>query len=319
MIFIMKLHLDKEVFIEIIEAASDHMSIPMEFIEKDYYVSLLLWRIADKFPNIIFKGGTSLSKCHKLIKRFSEDIDITVNSSIVNNRVRMNLKDSIVNAINKSELRLINPEDIKSRTNYNEYNISYPTIIGSSGNLRDYLLVETYLSTKSYPTEDKPVSNFISDFLKETGYEELISKYNLQGFKIKVQAVIRTLIDKIFAVCDYFEKDQLKQNSRHLYDIHQIWSNNTFDKTYFKELFEKVAADRSSNLKHNISFEKNYGIAHTMNKIISDKVYEEDYKNITENLLFRNHLCSYDESINSLKELMNKGLIPNKVGQTFSK
>src|SRR5699024_4344147 len=120
MIFIMKLHLDKEVFIEIIEAASDHMSIPMEFIEKDYYVSLLLWRIADKFPNIIFKGGTSLSKCHKLIKRFSEDIDITVNSSIVNNRVRMNLKDSIVNAINKSELRLINPEDIKSRTNYNE-------------------------------------------------------------------------------------------------------------------------------------------------------------------------------------------------------
>ena len=26
----------------------------------------------------VFKGGTSLSKCHKLIQRFSEDIDLVV-------------------------------------------------------------------------------------------------------------------------------------------------------------------------------------------------------------------------------------------------
>lgn len=27
-----------------------------------------------------FKGGTSLSKCHKVIRRFSEDIDITIDT-----------------------------------------------------------------------------------------------------------------------------------------------------------------------------------------------------------------------------------------------
>lgn len=32
--------------------------------------------------NIVFKGGTSLSKCHKAINRFSEDIDITIDTAI---------------------------------------------------------------------------------------------------------------------------------------------------------------------------------------------------------------------------------------------
>lgn len=29
-------------------------------------------------PDIVFKGGTSLSKCYHIIKRFSEDIDLNV-------------------------------------------------------------------------------------------------------------------------------------------------------------------------------------------------------------------------------------------------
>ncbi|MFT8391080.1 MAG: nucleotidyl transferase AbiEii/AbiGii toxin family protein [Sporolactobacillus sp.] len=28
------------------------------------------------YPRIVFKGGTSLSKCYHLIHRFSEDIDL---------------------------------------------------------------------------------------------------------------------------------------------------------------------------------------------------------------------------------------------------
>ncbi len=29
-------------------------------------------------PNLLFKGGTTLSKIHKLTKRFSEDIDLSI-------------------------------------------------------------------------------------------------------------------------------------------------------------------------------------------------------------------------------------------------
>ena len=50
-------------------------------IEKDWWVTMVLkamfeTRCADY---IVFKGGTSLSKCWNLIERFSEDIDIAIN------------------------------------------------------------------------------------------------------------------------------------------------------------------------------------------------------------------------------------------------
>jgi len=73
----MILHKDKKAFESIIiEATSKFSGITdIAMIEKDYYVTYFLKEIAEKQPNIIFKGGTSLSKCHKVINRFSEDID----------------------------------------------------------------------------------------------------------------------------------------------------------------------------------------------------------------------------------------------------
>ena len=50
--------------------------------QKDYYVTVLLKLLAEKIPFIVFKGGTSLSKCHKVIRRFSEDIDLTIDVSL---------------------------------------------------------------------------------------------------------------------------------------------------------------------------------------------------------------------------------------------
>ncbi len=45
-------------------------------LEKDYYVTEALRIVAAEGEQIIFKGGTSLSKGWNLIDRFSEDIDI---------------------------------------------------------------------------------------------------------------------------------------------------------------------------------------------------------------------------------------------------
>lgn len=38
---------------------------------------MILKQLAKAEPKCVFKGGTSLSKCHHVIDRFSEDIDIT--------------------------------------------------------------------------------------------------------------------------------------------------------------------------------------------------------------------------------------------------
>ena len=54
----------------------------MQNVEKDVWVcwtlEVLYHGIPPGSPRLLFKGGTSLSKANGLIRRFSEDIDITV-------------------------------------------------------------------------------------------------------------------------------------------------------------------------------------------------------------------------------------------------
>ena len=70
---VMFLHDNKELFEEVIFNTADFYKLPIAIIEKDYYVTLVLKEIANRNPDIVFKGGTSLSKCYKIIDRFSED------------------------------------------------------------------------------------------------------------------------------------------------------------------------------------------------------------------------------------------------------
>lgn len=63
-------------------ATANRIGAPVGNVEKDFWVcwtlnSLYHERPAGE-PRLLFKGGTSLSKGYNLIKRFSEDIDVTV-------------------------------------------------------------------------------------------------------------------------------------------------------------------------------------------------------------------------------------------------
>ena len=76
----MFLHNDKEIFNDLITLTANDTGLIKAIVEKDYYVTLFLKKISQIQPDIIFKGGTSLSKCYKIINRFSEDIDLTLDT-----------------------------------------------------------------------------------------------------------------------------------------------------------------------------------------------------------------------------------------------
>ena len=62
----------------LISKAADQMDVSDLIIEKDLWVCWILEQLFSLQINMAFKGGTSLSKVFGLIKRFSEDCDITV-------------------------------------------------------------------------------------------------------------------------------------------------------------------------------------------------------------------------------------------------
>jgi predicted nucleotidyltransferase component of viral defense system len=52
-------------------------------IEKDYYCSLLLYDLSELFESeIVFKGGTCLSKVHAELYRLSEDLDFAISTEV---------------------------------------------------------------------------------------------------------------------------------------------------------------------------------------------------------------------------------------------
>jgi predicted nucleotidyltransferase component of viral defense system len=63
-----------------VEQAAIRSGINAKAIEKDWWVTLTLKALFQSTYTefLVFKGGTSLSKCWKLIERFSEDIDIAL-------------------------------------------------------------------------------------------------------------------------------------------------------------------------------------------------------------------------------------------------
>jgi hypothetical protein len=64
------------------EQAQSRLRLSPASIEKDFWVCWTLWKLfslPEWGSQLVFKGGTSLSKCWGLIERFSEDIDIVIN------------------------------------------------------------------------------------------------------------------------------------------------------------------------------------------------------------------------------------------------
>ena len=68
--------------LDVFEGTATRLNTLPTYVEKDFWVCLVLKALFNHrvkgHPNLLFKGGTSLSKAFGLIDRFSEDIDIVV-------------------------------------------------------------------------------------------------------------------------------------------------------------------------------------------------------------------------------------------------
>ena len=79
------LNLNKTTQIKTILAAADEHKLISHAIEKDLWVTTTLQALFSLpvSEHLVFKGGTSLSKAWNLIERFSEDIDVAMDSILL--------------------------------------------------------------------------------------------------------------------------------------------------------------------------------------------------------------------------------------------
>ena len=301
------LHNDKETFSQAINLVTNKNGIRPEIVEKDYYVTMILRLLSERLPFIVFKGGTSLSKCHKAIKRFSEDIDITIDTTISQGQ-KKKVKEAIEEVSAILGLSIPNIDKTRSRRDYNRYEIEYNPI----DELDDVavlpaVILETSYTAISFPVSELPVHNYIGDMMVEEA-PDYIEKYALSPFTMKVQDINRTLADKVFAVCDYYLQNKTEKHSRHLYDIYKLLPHVPQDDS-FKKLVKEVRQVRALSPVCS-SAKQDVDVVDLLKRIVSENVYKSDYENITENLLEED--LKYETVIPALKQIAENGMFANR-------
>ena len=297
------LHNHREQFEEAINLAVFQTGLAPEIVEKDYYITLILRRLSEMFDFVVFKGGTSLSKCHKVIDRFSEDIDITIDNSLSQGQ-KKKLKYGIVEIAEELSMKISNMEDIRSRRDYNCYKIEYDSVLTSTfGAVNPMVIMETSFTEVSFPTVTLAVGSYIGELLQEEA-SEMLTEYSLNPFEMKVQGLDRTLIDKVFAVCDYYLSGRVKKHSRHIYDIYKLLPLVSQDDDY-KKLIQEVREVRSK-ASICLSAQSDVNVTELLHKIIHDEVYKEDYNTLTVKLL--KEKVDYNKAIQALGKIADSSL-----------
>lgn len=277
---------NKELFRDMILLTSQKLEVSEDIVEKDYYVTLILKKLSQIDYPIVFKGGTSLSKAFNVIDRFSEDIDITFSEHLGEAR-RKKLKYKILKPI-ADELGLVirNFDSVESDKNLNHYDFYYEPVAGDRviNAIPPYVKLETSLMSYSFPTEERKLGNYILDAL---GADEkvLISAYDLQPFPMRVQSLNRTLIDKIFALCDYYLQGKAHRNARHLYDIYKLADYVEVDEEFINLLKEVRAHRIEMGRKIAPAAPLDVNILELVQRICDEEFYKEDYEETTLKLI----------------------------------
>ena len=228
----MNLHENKKLFTDAVLTASEYLDILPVYIEKDYWITRSLKLMVDNSNSnkAIFKGGTSLSKAHKIGNRFSEDIDIAISDAegLTGNQLKMLIK-KIAKEMTSGLEEVVVPGVTSKGSRYYKAMYSYPNVLSKviKGTINiGQLLVEINSFANPYPYVSKNIDSFIAQFFHKTGNEALIEEYGLQAFTLNVLDKRQTLTEKLvslirFSLSDNYIYD-MAAKIRHFYDLYYL-------------------------------------------------------------------------------------------------
>lgn len=223
----MNLHLDKNAFRVLIEDIHSKTGYRPDVLEKDYYVVLILKELAEKQSAGLpayFKGGTALYKALKTTNRFSEDIDLSVDSrgcSRTQNDKRLEGATKKYSALER--------DPAMGKTNRSEVISVYrydPLAAYDAGDALQrfgFLKIEATSFTISEPVESLEIAPMLYDLATAEQRAILETHYNVRPFSVLTITMERIFIDKLFAAESYVRRSddphRAFEAAKHIYDL----------------------------------------------------------------------------------------------------
>lgn len=191
---------DKELF----ERAADELNMPPSMLEKDWHVTQVLAflsRLDHPGFEIVFAGGTALSKAHGLIQRFSEDIDFRViaRDAAPGRGALSAFKKAVVDALKQAGFP-IGDDAVRARdgNRFFAIDIDYETHFERADGLRPHIQVEVTVHGPLLPVLRLPVQSFLTRLMKGPPEVESIACMSpMENAADKLSALVWRIPDRV--------------------------------------------------------------------------------------------------------------------------
>jgi len=324
--------------------AQQRTGIIAKVIEKDWWVTLTLKALFQSAYKdyIVFKGGTSLSKCWKLIARFSEDVDIALDPEAFGMKYEENPSKSYVKKLKRKgceftstilkaeiEKQLTSlgipagtviievapvPEDFPD-TDPQTLFVKYESLYDPIEYIADEVKIEVSVRSLKVPFTTMPVQSILNEVFPNPVYNET-------AFPVSVVEPRKTFLEKAFLLHEEFlkpEKSKIKgeRMSRHPYDLVSMMSteigqaalndHNLYDHLIIhRKWYTGFAWVDYETLGHpTISFVPSAEVL---------EIYRNDYETMKEQMIYEEAM-DFEDIIEQLKILQGKFRIKKDVKQ----
>ncbi|MDE6383364.1 MAG: nucleotidyl transferase AbiEii/AbiGii toxin family protein [Paramuribaculum sp.] len=316
---------------DIIDFVSSRTGYAGAIIEKDWWVTTVL-RAIFSLPyasSLSFKGGTSLSKCWRLINRMSEDIDIAINReylgfaeplsktqisdklrratcSFVRQTMQSDINDGLLAQgidprlfkvwVNITPVSTTDPEVI-----FIEYNPTVPQLA--------YIPPRVKIEVSGRSMTEAVIPQKVSSYIAETISSEVLTE---DPVELTAVSPHRTFLEKIFLLHESLAKPpaeiRVERMSRHIYDIDQIMDTHIAEEAINdSDLYDSIIEHRRKfiGLK---GFDYDTLRRGSINIIPDEKIlraWQLDYQQTISNMVLGN-TRRFDEVLVRMKELNKK-------------
>jgi predicted nucleotidyltransferase component of viral defense system len=220
----MKLHKDRDAFQALLTAISEKTGVREDILEKDYYLTLLLSELASwqKELPAYFKGGTAIYKAIGSLKRFSEDIDLTVEVQGCSKSQGKKRLETAANGYTSLPRTSDKTKEVNTKGSITSvYEYQPVTQIDADDALQrfGYVKVEATSFTVSEPVESLMVEPLLYTEAAAEQQGILRDSYEVFPFEVKTIKMERIFADKILAAEFYYQRQMLFDVAKHLYDL----------------------------------------------------------------------------------------------------
>lgn len=192
-----------------------------------------------------------------------------------------------------------NIDETKSRREFSRYFLTLPVISGSDL-ASDTLIIETAVMTPASPAVRLCVNSLIGEYCMANRYADIIEDFGLGKYQLSVNSLERTYVDKVYVLCDYYLKGNIpSRQSRHIYDLYKLGKLIVFNNG-LADLFKCVREQRCG-LHGCLSAEPDVFLSKVVMALDESRVYEPDYKSVTQLLLYED--VSYGVARGALSEV----------------